>query len=220
MRILLVEDDELLADGIRTSLSLKSNAVDWVESGEDALHAVKVGLFDIIILDLGLPGIDGLTVLRKLRAEGNQTPILILSARDRIQDRVQGLDSGADDYLLKPFDVSELLARLRALTRRSIGQRQPEISLNDIRILPHSYQVFKAETEIKLSRREYAILHELASHRGRVLSREQLEDLIYGWSDEVSSNTMEVHIHNLRKKLGNQLIKTVRGLGYTIESGQ
>ncbi|OZG71031.1 DNA-binding response regulator [Hahella sp. CCB-MM4] len=217
MRILLVEDDELLADGIKTSLSLKSNAVDWVESGEAALHAVQVSMFDIIILDLGLPGIDGLTVLRKLRSDGNQTPVLILSARDQIQDRVKGLDSGADDYLLKPFDVSELQARLRALTRRSSGHRHPDININDIRILPSSYQVFKGDDEIKLSRREYAILHELASHRGRVLSREQLEDLIYGWSDEVSSNTMEVHIHNLRKKLGSQLIKTVRGLGYTIE---
>ncbi len=217
MRILLVEDDELLADGVRTSLSLASNVVDWVASGEAALHALDVGLFDIVILDLGLPGIDGLTVLRKLRSQGNQTPVLILSARDQIQDRVHGLDCGADDYLLKPFDVTELQARLRALSRRNSGQRQPEINIGDIRILPSTYQVYKGENEVKLSRREYALLHELATRRGRILSKEQLEELIYGWSDEVSSNTMEVHIHNLRKKLGSNLIKNVRGVGYTIE---
>ena len=218
MRILLVEDDELLADGIRTSLSLASHVVDWVETGEAALHAMSVGIFDIVILDLGLPGIDGLSVLRKLRAQGDQTPILILSARDQIQDRVQGLDCGADDYLLKPFDVMELQARLRALSRRHSGQRQPEITIADIRIHSSTYQVYKGDVEVKLSRREYALLHELATRRGRILSKEQLEELIYGWSDEVSSNTMEVHIHNLRKKLGSDLIKNIRGVGYTIEA--
>ncbi|WLQ13487.1 response regulator transcription factor [Hahella aquimaris] len=217
MRILLVEDDELLADGIQTSLTQQANTVDWVASGEAALHALKLEQFHLVILDLGLPDIDGFTVLKRLRDRGDEIPVLILSARDQVQDRVKGLDAGADDYLLKPFDVSELKARLRALSRRGSGNAHPEIQLANIRILPSSYQVYKNNEEVRLSRREYALLYELASHRGRVLSKDQLEELVYGWSDDVSSNTMEVHIHNLRKKLNADLIKTVRGMGYMIE---
>ena len=216
MRILLVEDDELLADGIVTSLSLGGFTVDWVNSGEHALHALDCEQFDLCILDIGLPKISGFEVVKLLRASGNMVPVLMLTAHDQINDKVKGLDFGADDYLLKPFDVEELKARIRALARRQQGGRHPEMTLGAIRIQPELHQVFNDQEEVKLSPKEFALLHELALHRPRVLSKDQLTELIYGWSEEVDSNAIEVHIHNLRKKLGVQLIETVRGVGYRV----
>ena len=216
MRILLVEDDELLADGIIANLQINGYTADWIDNGEQAIHAIESESFDAVVLDLGLPGIDGIEVLRQLRNARNNTPVLILTARDQIESRVKGLDSGADDYLLKPFDVLELNARLRALMRRIGGDRKPGIELGDIQISPSEHKVYKAGDEIKLSPREYALLHELAVYRHRVMSKEQLESSIYGWSDDIGSNALEVHVHNLRKKLGNDIVKTVRGVGYTI----
>ncbi len=216
MRLLLVEDDELLADGIVTSLSLGGFKVDWVNSGEHALHALSCEQFDLCILDIGLPKISGFQVLQELRATENMIPVLMLTARDQISDKVKGLDYGADDYLLKPFDVEELKARIRALSRRSYGERQPELIIGKIRIHPDTHEVFEDDQEIKLSPKEFSLLHELAIHRNRILSKDQLSELIYGWSEEVDSNAIEVHIHNLRKKLGIDIIATVRGVGYKV----
>jgi len=216
MRILLVEDDELLADGIVTSLSLGGFKVDAVFTGEHALHALSCEQFDLCILDVGLPGISGFEVLQALRAANNMIPILMLTARDQIQDKVKGLDKGADDYLLKPFDVEELKARIRALSRRSHGERQAELNIGDIRIIESAHQIFKGDEEIKLSPKEYSLIHELAIHKNRVLSKDKLTELIYGWSEDVDSNAIEVHIHHLRKKLGSDIVKTVRGVGYKV----
>lgn len=222
MRLLLVEDDELLADGIVTSLSLGGFTVDWVNSGEHALHALSCEQFDLCILDIGLPEISGFEVLRQLRAARNSIPVLMLTARDQVADKVKGLDSGADDYLLKPFDVDELKARIRALARRVQDNRHPELSVTinngaTIRIQPGLHQVLLDDQAVKLSPKEFSLLHELAMHRPRILSREQLTELVYGWSDEVDSNAIEVHIHNLRKKLATDLIETVRGVGYRVK---
>ncbi len=216
MRILLVEDDELLADGIVANLKMNGYTVDWLDNGEQAIHAIETENFDAVVLDLGLPGIDGIEVLRQIRDARNNTPVIILTARDQISSRVKGLDAGADDYLLKPFDVSELNARLRALMRRIGGDRQPSIELGDIKISPSEHTVHKSGIEVKLSPREYALLHELAIHRHRVMDKEQLESSLYGWSGDIGSNALEVHVHNLRKKLGNHIVKTIRGVGYSI----
>jgi len=221
MRILLVEDDDLLADGIVTTLSLGGFTVDWVNSGEHALHSLSCEQFDLCILDIGLPKISGFQVLKRLRGATNMIPVLMLTARDQVADKVKGLDYGADDYLLKPFDVEELKARIRALVRRSHGDRQPELIIcesatSTLRIQPDSHQVFDDDQEIKLSPKEFSLIHELAIHRNRILSKNQLTELIYGWAEEVDSNAIEVHIHNLRKKLGAGVIETVRGVGYRI----
>lgn len=216
MRVLIVEDDELLADGIITNLQMNGYTADWVDNGEQAVHAIESESFDVVILDLGLPGIDGMEVLRRIRDARNNTPVLILSARDQLESRVKGLDHGADDYLLKPFDVLELNARLRALMRRVGGDRQPDIEWGDIKISPAEHKVYKSDCEIKLSPREYTLLHELGINRHRIMSKEQLESSLYGWTDDIGSNALEVHIHNLRKKLGNNIVKTIRGVGYSI----
>ena len=216
MRILLVEDDELLADGIVTSLTLGGFIVDTVHTGEHALHALSYEQFDLCILDIGLPGISGFDVLQQLRTHHNMIPILILTARDQVHDKVSGLDKGADDYLLKPFDVEELKARIRALSRRSYGERLPELVFGNIKIIESAHQIFLDNTEIKLSPKEYTLIHELAIHKGRVLSKEKLTELNYGWSEELDSNAIEVHIHHLRKKLGTEVIETVRGVGYKV----
>jgi len=216
MRILLVEDDELLADGIMTSLSLGGFKVDAVYTGEHALHALSCEEFDLCILDVGLPGISGFDALQKLRASNNMIPVLMLTARDQVQDKVEGLDKGADDYLLKPFDVEELKARIRALARRSHGEREAELSFGNIRIIESAHQIFRDDEEIKLSPKEYTLIHELAIHKKKVLSKDKLTELIYGWSEEVDSNAIEVHIHHLRKKLGAGVIETVRGVGYKV----
>jgi len=216
VRILLIEDDKLLGDGIATSLKLGGFTVDWVETGEHALHALASEQFDLCILDIGLPKISGFDVLKTLRARKNMIPVLVLTARDQIADRVKGLDIGADDYLLKPFDVDELKARIRALARRTQGTALPEIHIQDVSIDPVSKTVTRSNQAINLTPKEYALLHELAMHRGRVMSKEQLSDLLYGWSDDVDSNAIEVHIHNLRKKLQCDIVETVRGFGYKI----
>ncbi|HBN16291.1 MAG: DNA-binding response regulator [Gammaproteobacteria bacterium] len=218
MRVLLVEDDESLANGILTALRSESYTIDPVNDGRSALHAVSSEHFDLVILDLGLPKLDGLSVLRAMRDRSLRTPVLILTARDGIKDRIAGLDAGADDYLIKPFDTDELKARLRALLRRSAGRAAPIIEMRDVTLNPGNQQVTYQGQMISLSRNEYLLLHELLSQPDRVLTRDQLEQCLYGWADDVDSNTLEVHIHHLRKKLYPQLIRTLRGVGYMIES--
>ncbi len=218
MRVLLVEDDKLLAEGIEVALSLDHYVVDSVDTGEHALHALENEQFDLLVLDLGLPGISGYELLTQVRNNKNMTPVLILTARDHIDDKVKGLDLGADDYLLKPFDVAELKARMRALLRRPGGDRTPELVINDLSIDPQAHRVTRASKTISLSPKEFALLHELAMHKGRILSKEQLTTLVYGWSDDPDSNSIEVHIHNLRKKIGAGIVETVRGVGYRIDT--
>ncbi|MCP5170371.1 MAG: response regulator transcription factor [Hahellaceae bacterium] len=216
MRILLVEDNEVLGDGLAEALRDEGETVDWLTDGESALHALLSEAFDLLILDLGIPKRDGLSVLQQMRSKGKDLPVLILTARDQLEDKVKGLDIGADDYMVKPFDIAELLARIRALSRRFHGRTTPEIEIGHLYINPESRDVRFSGNAVKLSRREYALLFELASHQGKVLSKSHLADLIYGWGDEVESNALEVHIHNIRKKTRDDLIKTVRGVGYLL----
>lgn len=217
MRILLVEDDELLGEGTRKGLAQDGYTIDWVKDGLHANEALKSEKFDLIVLDLGLPKMPGITVLQNLRERGDTTPVLILTARESIEDRVKGLDSGADDYLTKPFDLHELLARIRALQRRLASRAAPVLTHDDISIDPASHTVTYRNEPVTLSRREFALLHVLLEHAGRVLSREHLTQSLYGWGEEVDSNALEVHVHNLRKRFGNDFIRTVRGIGYTVE---
>lgn len=216
MRILLVEDDSLLGNGVTSGLRREDNSVDWVKNGETALSAVIETQYDCIILDIGLPKMSGLDVLQKIRKSHNDTPVLILTARDDISDRVKGLDAGADDYLVKPFQFAELCARLRALTRRTRGIASETIQYNNIKIDTTAHSVEYNNQAIELSRREFSLLVELLSNQGRVLSRHHLEQKLYSWGDEIESNTIEVYIHHLRKKFYSELIKTVRGIGYVI----
>lgn len=216
MRILLVEDDAMIGSGIQTALQREGFTVDWVRDGVAADAALTGHAFDLVLLDLGLPRQDGSRVLSNLRARHDDIPVLILSARDTVADRVKGLNLGADDYLVKPFDLDELIARLHALLRRHAGRADPQIRLGKIEIDPIAKKVCLAGEAIMLSAREYALLLALASHPGAVFSVAQLEEKIYGWDDEVGSNTVEVYIHSLRKKLGNGLIRNIRGVGYVI----
>lgn len=216
MRLLLVEDDPLLGDGIRAGLSLSSYAVDWVEDGKLALLALADHSYDACILDLGLPGKDGLTVLREMRGRGDQIPVLLLTARDTAEDKISGLDHGADDYLTKPFDLGELQARIRALLRRAGGKAQPLLEHRGVSLDPASKRATFQGRDVPLSAREYALLHALISQPSHIKSRSQLEESLYAWGDEAGSNTVEVYIHHLRKKFGNDFIKTVRGLGYQL----
>jgi len=218
MRVLLVEDDISLANGIQTALRSESYTLDWLSDGRSALHALSSEHFDVVVLDLGLPKMDGLEVLRSVRDRRQRTPVLILTARDGVRDRIAGLDAGADDYLIKPFDTDELKARLRALLRRSAGRAAPQIELRGVTLNPDNQQVSHQGNIINLSRKEYILLHELLSQPDRVITRDRLEQSLYGWTDEVDSNALEVHIHHLRKKLCPQLIRTLRGVGYMIES--
>jgi two-component system, OmpR family, response regulator QseB len=220
MRILLVEDDELLGEGTRKGLTQDGYTVDWVKEGALADQALKTEKFDLIVLDLALPKMPGITVLQNLRERGDTTPVLILTARESIEDRVKGLDSGADDYLTKPFDLFELFARLRALQRRFVSRAAPLLVHNDISLDPASHTVRCKDEPINLSRREFALLHVLLENAGRVLSREHLTQSLYGWGEEVDSNALEVHVHNLRKRFGQDFIRTVRGIGYTIEKSK
>jgi DNA-binding response OmpR family regulator len=217
MRVLLAEDDELLGDGVRAGLQQAGYAVDWVTDGADAADALDTHDYDAVVLDLGLPIVGGLEFLERMRKSGSTVPVLILTARDTVADRVKGLDTGADDYLVKPFDLDELLARLRALVRRSGGRAEPLIRHGGIVLNPGAHTVLKGEENVELSPREFVILQELLEHTGKVLSREGLEQKLYGWDDEIASNAVEVHIHHLRRKLGADLIRTIRGVGYTIE---
>lgn len=220
MRILLVEDDELLGDGLRTGLIQYGYAVDWLKDGLSADQALKTESFELVVLDLGLPKIPGITVLQNLRARGQTMPVLILTARESVDDRVKGLDSGADDYLTKPFDLDELCARLRALQRRFSSRAEPLLTHNDITLDPASHTVTYHSENINLSRREFSLLHKLLENAGRVLSREHLTQSLYGWGEDVDSNALEVHIHNLRKKFGQDFIRTIRGIGYMIDKNK
>ncbi len=217
MRILLVEDDLLLGDGLQIGLIQDGNAVDWLKDGETANSILQTERFDAVILDIGLPGLSGLEVLRALRRSGNSTPVLILTAKDSVEDRVKGLDLGADDYLTKPFDLEEVLARLRALTRRAVGRSNPTIQHGDLEIDPAGHTVKFLNEEVKLSRREFALLQTLLENRGKVISRTKMIESLYSWDEEIDSNALEVHIHHLRKKFGNDLIRTVRGVGYLVK---
>lgn len=217
MRVLLVEDDAALADGIRVALKPEGYTVDWLHDGASALHSLLHEGFDLAVLDLGLPGMDGIDVLKRLRASTSATPVLVLTARDATDDRIAGLDAGADDYLVKPFEVGELKARLRALLRRSFNRPQPEIDHRGVRLDPVSQQVRYRGEHVALRRKEFLLLHQLLSQPGRVLTRDRLEQVLYGWSEEVESNSIEVHIHHLRRKLFPGLIRTVRGVGYLVD---
>lgn len=217
MRILLVEDDELLGSGIKKSLTKEGFQTDWLQDGQQALHAILDGTFSLLVLDLTLPSLDGMDILAQIRQQNIDLPVLILTARDSLDDKVKGLDRGADDYLVKPFEMRELKARIHAISRRIGGQSDNILSYDRLRLDTGSKTVFLDSEEVKLSRREYALLYELLSHPGRVYSRQLLEDTLYGWDTEVESNSIEVHIHHLRKKLYAGLIKNVRGVGYKVD---
>lgn len=217
MRILLIEDDELLGDATRTGLTQYGYAVDWLRDGESGKLALQNEQFDLVILDLGLPKMSGLALLQSQRHSGNKTPVIILTARDAIDDRVKGLDAGADDYLTKPFDLEELSARVRALIRRSTGRADTTIQYRNIELDPAAHMVYLDGDEVNVPRREFALLQKLLENIGQVLSREQLMQSIYGWEEDVDSNALEVHIHNLRKKLNASFIRTIRGVGYMVE---
>lgn len=217
MRVLLVEDDALLGDGLKVGLKLAGFAVDWVQDGQAAKLALETEEYALMVLDLGLPKLNGLEVLKWLRNRQASLPVLILTARDTVVDRVAGLNAGADDYLIKPFDLDELIARLNALLRRSAGQVTQTIQHGEVTLNPSTHEVYKNGVKVVLSAREFALLHALLLHVGHVQSREKLEQYLYGWGEEVESNSVEVHIHHLRKKLGTDLIRTLRGIGYVID---
>ncbi|MGE0116015.1 MAG: response regulator [Steroidobacteraceae bacterium] len=217
MRVLLVEDDSLLGKAVRTGLEQQDHAVDWVQDGAAAELALMTSDYAAMVLDIGLPRQDGMTLLRKIRAKGKQIPVVIITARDDIADRVAGLDSGADDFIVKPFDLQELGARLRAVVRRASGRASSDIVHGSLKVDPAARTVVLDGKPIPLTAREFAILTHLLEHRGRVLSKQQLQESLYSWSDEIESNTVEVHVHHLRRKLGRDLIKTMHGMGYMID---
>ena len=217
MRVLLVEDDELLGDALKSGLKQEGYTIDWLKDGQSGENALKDNEFDLVVLDLGLPRKSGLEVLKSIRSQGLDIPVLILTARDSVKDRVEGLDSGADDYLVKPFDLEELCARLRVLQRRHAGRSEPTIQYKNIALDPAAHRVLLNDEPVNLSVREFALLQHLMENIGRVIPRVRLEEKLYGWDSEVESNSLEVFIHHLRKKLGTDLIRTVRGVGYMIE---
>lgn len=217
MKVLLVEDDAMIGENIQIALDGEGIAVEWVRDGLAAEAALATHTYDALLLDLGIPGKDGADVLYGLRTRGNNIPVLVVTARDTLAQRVQGLNIGADDYLVKPFDVEELTARLNALVRRSRGSADPVFRKGEIVINPATRQVLVAGRQVVLSSREWMILDTLVARPGAILSRAQLEERLYGWSSEVESNAVEVYIHGLRKKLGQQFIVNVRGLGYMVE---
>jgi DNA-binding response OmpR family regulator len=216
MRLLLVEDDTMIGEALLDLLRGEHYAVDWVRDGEMADTALRAHRYDLVLLDLGLPRRDGLEVLRSLRARRDNVPVLVATARDAIGDRVAGLDAGADDYVVKPYDTTELLARIRALIRRRAGLGEPVFSHMGVTLNPATHEATLNGQAVALSAREWAVLEPLIARPGVLLSRAQLEEKLYGWKDDISSNAVEVYIHGLRKKLGAGLIQTVRGLGYTI----
>ncbi|MEZ5706035.1 MAG: response regulator transcription factor [Burkholderiaceae bacterium] len=216
MRLLLVEDDTMIGEAVLDQLRAEQYAVDWVRDGEMADVALQSQSYDLVLLDLGLPRRDGLEVLKALRGRKQRTPVLIATARDSVQQRVQGLDAGADDYILKPFDLDELLARIRALLRRASGRAEPVYEYKGVSICPATREVSVRGEPVVLSGREWAVLEPLLARPGLVLSRAQLEEKLYGWKDDISSNAVEVYIHGVRKKLGAELIQNVRGVGYMV----
>lgn len=217
MRILLVEDDELLGDGLQAGLRHCGFQADWLRDGESARVALQTDDYAAVVLDLGLPRLDGLGLLRALRGAGNATPVLVLTARDATADKVTGLDGGADDYLVKPVDLDELAARLRALIRRAGGQAAPMLSVAGIELDPAGHRVRLDGAPVDLPAKEFAILEMLMRNAGKVISRAQLESALYGWGEGVESNAVEVYIHHLRRKLGRDRIRTLRGVGYLFE---
>jgi two-component system OmpR family response regulator/two-component system response regulator QseB len=217
MRVLLVEDDAMIGETLEASLQQERYAVDWVQDGHSASLALEHDWYDLILLDLGLPRKQGLEVLTQYRKQQGQAAVLILTARDAPADRVKGLDSGADDYLVKPFDLDELFARMRALLRRKTGRTQTDISLNGLSLNPIMHSAIYHGEALNLSAREFSLLQVLMQNPGMVVSRARLEEKLYGWNDEIESNTVEVYIHALRKKLGRDFIKNVRGVGYKVE---
>ena len=218
MRILLAEDDRMIGDAVRTALRQQGYAIDWVQDGQLADTVLASEHFDLVLLDLGLPRLDGIELVRRLRRRQAATPVIIITARDGIEDRIQGLDAGADDYVVKPFSLDELAARMRSALRRSSGHPQPVVHIRDVSINPATHEVRRAgqDQPIPLSAREYAIIEALLLRPGAILSRAQLEERLYGWGDEVDSNAVEVHIHGVRRKLGADFIQNVRGVGYFI----
>ena len=217
MRILMIEDDKMLGDATRQGLVQEGYAVDWVQNKKDANLALLVQQYCLVVLDIGLPDGSGLELLSYMRRKSNKTPVLILTANDTVKDRVKGLDAGADDYLVKPFDIEELCARIRSLHRRSLGEPASLIIYKDITLDPASYTATKGCKAVEIGRKEFVILQTLIGKAGRVISKTVLEETLYGWDDEFSSNTIEVHIHRIRKKFGNDLIKNIRGVGYIVE---
>ncbi len=216
MRVLLVEDDPLIGSGLEQGLKQEGFAVDWVTDGDAATLALRTTGYGLLLLDLGLPNRDGLSVLAALRRRDENLPAIVITARDGLSDRIAGLDSGADDYLVKPFALEELLARIRAVNRRHAGRAQTTLLIGALRLDPVKHQVWLNDDEVTLSPKEFVLLHELMREPGAVISREQFEERLYSWGEEVESNAVQVHIHNLRKKLGHDTIRTVRGVGYRI----
>lgn len=216
MRILLLEDDPLIGDGLKEGLAQLGFTVDWFRDGRQGMAALEAAPFDAVVLDLGLPGMDGMDVLAAWRRRGVQLPVLVLTARDAVSERIRGLDGGADDYLVKPFSLGEVAARLRALLRRSQGRVEPLLVHGALTLDPQARRAWLHGEPLELTARELALLELLLTHKGRVLAREWLEDKLYGWGDEVASNAVEVYVHHLRKKLGSRFIRTHCGLGYEL----
>jgi two-component system response regulator QseB len=216
MRVLLVEDDPMIGRAVVAGLRDGGYAVDWAQDGAEAEIALANGVYELALLDLGLPRRSGLEILKGLRRSGKKLPVLIITAHDSVSDRIAGLDEGADDYLIKPFDLDELLARARAVIRRHEGRASPEISYGALTIDPAKRLVLFRGEQVDLSAREFAVLEALMKEPGAVVSREKLEDAVYGWGEEIESNSIEVHLHHLRRKLKPQLIRNVRGVGYRI----
>ena len=220
MRVLLVEDDPMIGEAVQDSLKDASYAADWVKNGQTALTVLAAQHYDLVLLDLGLPGKDGLAVLQGLRSRGNAVPVLIITARDGLDDRLRGLDGGADDYVLKPFEMAELLARMRAVLRRRGGQAAPVLGNGVLSLDPATREACVAgAAAVQLSNREFSLLQALLLRPGAILSRGELEDRIYGWGEEVESNAVEYLIHALRRKLGSEVIKNVRGVGWMVSKG-
>jgi two-component system response regulator QseB len=220
LRLLLAEDDPMIGEAVQAGLRREGFAVDWVRDGAAADHALEAGDYDVCLLDLGLPRREGLQILRSARRRGADLPIVILTARDSISDRVEGLDAGADDYVVKPFALTELAARVRAVMRRKAGRASAAIEHLGVVLDPGTHEVHRDGRSVTLSAREFALLHALMEHPGRILSRGQLEERLYGWDEEIGSNVVEVHIHSLRRKLGADFILNVRGVGYRVPAAQ
>ena len=220
MRLLLVEDNDSIGKGLYAGLNQAGYAVDWVRDGETAQSAFNAEEYDVAVLDLGLPGKSGIEVLDSIRSRENKVPVLILTAKDTVDDRIIGLDHGADDYMVKPFDLDELQARLRAILRRSSGRATPVLTHGDIEMDPASHTVRKAGEIVELTPRAFVMLQTLMENQGRVMSRTRLEESMYSWKDDIESNAVEVHIHQVRKKLGSDLIRTIRGVGYIMDKAK
>jgi two-component system response regulator QseB len=217
MRLLLVEDDRMIAEPVQDALKRAGYAVDWACDGRAAELSLATGVYDLVLLDLGLPKKDGIAVLRAYRQAGGEAPVIVLTARDAVDERIRGLDTGADDYLVKPFDLDELAARVRALLRRRTGQKQPVYAHGDLTLDPAAHEVTKGGVPVALVPREFALLRALIEMPTRVFTRPELEEKLYGWGEEVGSNALEVHVHSLRRKIGAEEIVTVRGVGYRLK---